>query len=138
MRPYFWAFIMSQTALVLLTAHQVHVEYQPKILQRHLRKTFVARDTGVVHQHIDAAPSLHDLLYHLLHLIDIGDIRTVCHRLTTGANNFFDDRQGILRWLAVLPQIIHHYFRTARRQAQSMTAPQACTRPGHYRNFVIK
>src|SRR3546814_18551586 len=58
-------------------AEQVDLHHQVEILHRHLGKAFVAQDTGVVDQDVDAAPFRLRLGDHLDHLVIFGDAAAV-------------------------------------------------------------
>src|SRR3546814_9827853 len=73
-------------------AEQVDLHHQVEILHRHLGKAFVAQDTGVVDQDVDAAPFRLRLGDHLDHLVIFGDAAAVRHGGAARGADFLDDR----------------------------------------------
>ena len=69
-------------------AHQVDIEYQFEIFETTFPKTLVSQDTGVVDEDINAAPTLRSRSDHVLHLLDVSDVRTMGHCLATSRLDF--------------------------------------------------
>ena len=56
---------------------EIDVDHHIPLFLIHLEHQAVAGDAGIVHQHIDAAEILHDLVNHLMGLLEVGGIGSV-------------------------------------------------------------
>ena len=104
----------------------MHIDYQPEILHRHLRKCLIAQQAGVVDEDIDPTPAFHGCGNHCVNLVLIGDIGADRQRLAASCGDFVGDIRRI-RFI----QFVDDDFGAARRQCQRMSTAQAAARAGN-------
>ena len=66
----------------------MNIEHQLEIVETALAETFISQDTGVVNEDINAAPTLHGFSHHVLHLLEVSNVRTMRHCLSTSRLDF--------------------------------------------------
>src|ERR1700687_6011727 len=97
----------------------MNVEYFREIRQVHLGEGFVAQDSGIGAEQIDAAPLFGRAVHHRLDLFEVRDVGAVGHRHAAGFTDFLDHRfrrgQRPAGAVAGAAGIIDHDFRAAGR-----------------------
>ena len=97
---------------------------EAKVVERHLHKAFVAQDTGVVDQNIDAAPFVHGLLDHVFNLSVVSNVGAMANCLTTCGFDFRNDRICIGGFAALVAKVIYDDFCTTFCECQRVTPTQ--------------
>ncbi len=120
---------------------EVNVDDEGEILCAHLGKGLVAQHTGIVDQHMDAAPLLLGVGNHLIHLLGIGDRGTIGHRGAAGLFDFLDDLRGHVGSAGAIArsaQIVDHDLGAAPSELERVFAAQAAACAGDDGYLVLE
>jgi hypothetical protein len=118
-------------------AHQVHVQHQPEVVERHLRERLVAQDAGVVDEDVHPPPGVHGAVDHRLHRRRVAHVGAVDHRLTPVAQDLVDHRAR-RRAGGVTVQVVDDHARAMPGEFQRVRTPQPDACSGDDRHLVLQ
>ncbi len=107
----------------------------------HLGEALVAQDACIVDEDVDAAPGFLGLGHHFSHLVKLGDIATVRHRVATHGLDLFDNLERRIRMagaIARAAEIVDHHLCAAAREFQRIFAAKPAARTCDDSNFACK